>query len=428
MKKNLLFLFLDFFIAIVLFLTVDAIKFMSKYESEKVSKEVTLEEKDYLKDIKDTVDIVEKHLISDKQFSKPELYNLALKGIINGLDDKYSDFYSEEELKKEVDKLNDTYVGLGFEASKKKGEYLEILSVYIDSPAFKAGLLSDDKIIEIDNKDTKDMVSDETISLIRGEIGSKVNLKVSRDDEIFNIVATRDKINSSIVDNKMLTDSIGYISISQFPMSISKEVKLAINKLKDEGMKKLILDLRGNTGGEILEVVPILSMLLPKENEFLFSVGYKNSKDEQYNRNSEQIFKGDIVVLVNSSTASASEILTGVLKDYKRATIVGEKTFGKGIIQTFFYLGSGNVLKLTSGKYMTPSKTQIHKKGINPDIELNMDNLLCKTGYINESDEQYKKRLELIKPVLLERYGEKKSEQIIKKGDIQLYEAIKILQ
>ncbi len=427
MKKNLLFmllgLFLGLILGIIIWLTSSALSFQRQYEKEQRTKR----EREYSTEISKAIDIVDRHFIGEKKVDKEVLYNFAMQGIISGLDDRYSEFLSAEDLNKMVDDLNGTYVGLGFEASKKEGKYLDILTVFLDSPAFKAGLIADDLILEIDGKDTKAMSSEETLKLIKGKKDTKVNLKIKRGDKIFNVIAMRDEIKSKVVDFKMLNDGIGYIYLSQFPMKISKELILAIEDLKKQGMKKLILDLRGNAGGEIEEVVDIASCLLPEDKKFLFSVEHKTAKSDEYEKSIKQIFSGQMLVLVNSKTASASEILTAILKDYKRAKILGEKTFGKGITQSFFYLESGDIIKLTAGKYQTPSKNVIHKVGIDPDIKISMNDLLAKTAYINETDDQHLKRMEIIKPILVKEYGEKKTKELIANGDIQLKEAVKIL-
>ncbi len=427
MKKNLVFLFLGLFmglfLGIAVWLTSSAISFQRRYEKEQITKR----EREYSTEISKVIDIVDRHFLGEKEVDKQALYNYAVQGIISRLDDRYSEFLSAEELKRMTDDLNGTYVGLGFEASNGEGKYLDILTVFLDSPAFKAGLLANDLILEIDGKDTKPMTSDESFRLIRGEKGAKVNLKIKRQDKVFNVIATRDEIKSKVVDFKMLNDGIAYIYLSQFPKKISKEVILTIENLKKQGMKKLIFDLRGNTGGEILEVEDIASCLLPEDKKFLFSVEHKTFKTDEYKKTVKQIFNGEMLVLVNSRTASASEILTAILKDYNRAKVIGEKTFGKGIIQNFFYLDSGDIIKLTAGRYLTPSKNEIHKVGIEPDIKISMNELLAKTAYINETDEQHLKRMEIIKPILIKEYGEKEANRLISKGDVQLKEAIKIL-
>ncbi len=382
-----------------------------------------------LEEIRSVVSIVNQNFLGNKEYDKEKLYSYAIKGVVEYLEDKYSAFLTKDELKEEVNELNASYVGLGFEATKEKDKYLEILNVFLDSPAFKAGLVSGDKIIEIDDKDTKPMLSKETLSLIKGEEASQVKLKVKRDENIFTVYAVREKINSKIIDSKILENNIAYISLTQFPRKISVEFENTLNELKAKGMKKLILDLRGNGGGEISEVTPIASFLVPDEKDFLFSIDYKGFKEVDFSRDKKQIFDGDIVILVNSSTASAAELLTAILKDYKRATVIGEKTFGKAIIQQFFYLNSGNILKLTTGKYISPNREEINKIGLTPDINQEMEYLIAKTAYINETDKENKLRMKNIKKILAKKYkNEALANKIIFTGDTQLKKAIEYLQ
>ncbi|WP_156286306.1 S41 family peptidase [Oceanivirga salmonicida] len=422
MKKNIFYVFVGIILS---FLILFIINFIKIYNNHTPNKNANIDSL-YLQEIKRTVNIVERNYVLDEKIDKTKLYTFALKGIVDSLGDKYSEFLSEEDLKRDVNELNSKYVGLGFEASKKVGKYFEILTVYLDSPAFKAGLIANDKIIEINGKDTKQMSSKETISLIRGEKGSKIDLKVSRDGKTINITAIREEIKSKIIDSKIFDKNIGYISIASFPKNIGNEFKMVLNDLKEKGINKLILDLRGNTGGEIGEVMPIASILLGDDKKFLFKVAHKSTKDDIYEKNEKQLFDGQIIVLANKFTASASEILISILKDYNRATIIGENTFGKGITQRFYYLDSGNIVKLTAGKYYTFSENEIDKVGIKPDIEIEMDNLVAKTAYINESDSENMKRMSIIKDVLTKQYGEKKAKEIAKNGDVQLKKAFEI--
>ena len=278
--------------------------------------------------------IIKNKFILGTNLSEEELKELSPKEMVYALGDKYSDFLTKEELEQSVKELNDSYVGLGFEASKRKGEELEILNILNDSPSFNSGLKIGDKILKIDNKETKNMDRNESLSLIRGEEDSIVNLTVQRDNDVFNISVIRKPIESEVIEYKMLNNNIGYIYISNFPQ----------------------------------EVIPIASYLLEDSITHIYSVKRKDGTIDKYMRETQEIFIGPIVVLCNKSTASSAELLISILRDYNRCILIGEQTYGKQISQEFIYLESGNVLKLSTGLLLSPSQNIYNEKGLEPDI------------------------------------------------------------
>lgn len=310
---------------------------------------------------------------------------------------------------------------------KEKGQYLEVVSPFIGSPAYKAGILIGDKITKIDGQDTKPLTSIETSKKLKGKKGTKVEVEVLRkiSNKLETIILVRDDIKLENVEKKMITNDIGYISLLEFGTNTGKEIEEAVKFLKENGMKKLILDLRTNPGGSLNEAVDIAS-LFTKE-ELMVTLNYKNDKKVSFKRTLNYLGNFEMVILVNNGSASASEIVTGILKDYKRATIIGEKTYGKGVAQSIFRFRTGDAVKLTTAKYETPKNNNINKVGIEPDIRIPMNILIVSKGYANETEEAKKNRRDEIYKILEKVEGKQKALDIIKNGDIQLKAAIDFL-
>ena len=204
------------------------------------------------------------------------------------------------------------------------------------------------------------------IHIIRGIEGTEVTLLVERDGARFKSTITRSKIDDSPITYGMLDETTGYIFLYSIPMGISEEFQNSLEDLLSRGMDNLILDIRYNTGGELEEGAAILSMLLPETINNLFSIDYQNLDDRTLVRNHDEIFTGDILILVNHQTASVAEMIAGTLVEYNRASIAGDRTYGKSTVQRFFYLDSGDVLKLTVGRMLLPSGKPIPKEGLAP--------------------------------------------------------------
>lgn len=389
--------------------------------------------KDYnLTKIVDTINIINALWVGDKELTADEYYEAALDGIVHKLDDPYSEYLNKENMKSLNEGISGKYVGVGIQIQKKKGEYIEVVSPFVGGPGFKAGIQPNDKIISINGESVIDMTSLEASKKLKGdgEIGSKVTVEVlsEGDKEPKTVVITREEITLEVLSYKMIDKTIGYISLQEFDEGVSEKFKEALISLKKEGMKELIIDLRTNPGGILQEAVKIGSMLTPKEDTFMVSLNYKNGTKQVYDRNEEQLFAGAMVVLINGGSASASEILTGILKDYGVATIIGEKSYGKGVAQQVIPFGDGDGIKLTIAKYHTPKNDHIHKQGIEPDIFVKQEPLLSIKGYENEVPEVKKNRMEKVKEILVKEYGEEKANEIINQGDVQLKTAINHLK
>ena len=377
-----------------------------------------------------TINYINERWVGSKEVNKEELYEAALRGVLKSLEDPYSEYLSEKELASLNESMDGVYVGVGMSIRKEKGDYMEVISPFIGAPAFKAGIQIGDVITKIDDEDIINLTATETSKKLRGDEGTKVKVEVYRRGvkKPLTFTLTREVVKLDNVDYKMLDkeNKIGYISLLNFGSEVGQEIKNAILDLEKQGMKKLIFDLRTNPGGSLNEAVDIASQFV--KEELIVTLKTKSGYDKKYTRVGDQIYKGDMVVLVNKGSASASEIVTGVLKDYKRATIIGTKTYGKGVAQGIYnYPGDKDAIKLTIAEYATPKNNNINKNGIKPDIIINMNTLLSDKGYTSETQEARNNRQKEIRKILEETEGKEKADEIIKKGDIQLKAAIDYL-
>lgn len=319
-----------------------------------------------------------------------QLEEYIYKGYIAGLGDTYSAYYTKEEYEKLNEENTGAYVGIGITVlSDTSTGKMKVGEVYEESPAKKAGMKAGDVFLKVNGKTTDGMSLDELVSEIKGKKNTKISIVVERDGKEVTIEATTDEVEIKTVTYKMLENKIGYIKLSQFIEVSGEQFKEAYEQLKKDGATSLVIDLRDNPGGLLSEVVEISDYFLPK-NKMIVYTKDKNGDGEEYKSSSDQLIDLPFVLLVNGSSASASEIFTGVVKDYNLGTIVGEKTFGKGIVQKFYPLGDGSAVKLTTEKYYTPNGNNIHKKGIEPDIEV-------KASSNKNEDNQLDKAIEVLK-------------------------------
>ncbi|CAM3132058.1 S41 family peptidase [Streptobacillus felis] len=377
-----------------------------------------------------TINYINEIWVGSEEVDKEKLYEAALRGMVKSLKDPYSEYLSEKELNELNEGLDGVYVGVGMSIRKEKGDYMEVISPFIGGPAFKAGIQIGDIVTKIDDEDIIDLTATETSKMLRGDENTKVKIEIYRRGlkKPLTFTLTRATIKLDNVEYKMLdkTNKIGYISLLQFGSTVGEEIKESILDLEKQGMNKLILDLRTNPGGSLSEAVEIASMFVP--DELIVSLKTKSGVDKKYNRVGEQIFKGDMVILVNKGSASASEIVTGVLKDYERATIIGETTYGKGVAQGIYHFkNEKDALKLTIAEYSTPKNKNINKNGIEPTIYIKMNSLLSDKGYSSETEQAKENRKNEIIKILEETEGKEKAAEIIKEGDRQLKAAIKHL-
>ena len=358
--------------------------------------------------------------------TKKSLMQGALKGMLESLDDPHSVYFTSEELRSFQEDIKGKYVGVGMVIQKKVGEPLTVVSPIEDGPAYKAGIKPKDQIVEIDGESTYNLTSEEASKRLKGKANTSVKVKVYREanklTKVFEL--KRETIELKYVKSKMLEGGIGYLRLTQFGDNVYPDMKKALEGLQAKGMKALILDLRSNPGGELGQSIKIASMFIEKGK--IVSTRQKKGEETVYSREGKYFGNFPMVVLINGGSASASEIVSGALKDYKRATLIGEKTFGKGSVQTLLPLPDGDGIKITIAKYYTPNGISIDGTGIEPDKKVeDKDYYLISDGTITNIDENQQK--ENKKEIIKEVKGEKAAKEVDTHKDIQLEAAIKFL-
>ena len=358
--------------------------------------------------------------------TKKSLMQGALKGMLESLDDPHSVYFTSEELRSFQEDIKGKYVGVGMVIQKKVGEPLTVVSPIEDGPAYKAGIKPKDQIVEIDGESTYNLTSEEASKRLKGKANTSVKVKVYREanklTKVFEL--KRETIELKYVKSKMLEGGIGYLRLTQFGDNVYPDMKKALEGLQAKGMKALILDLRSNPGGELGQSIKIASMFIEKGK--IVSTKQKKGEETVYSREGKYFGNFPMVVLINGGSASASEIVSGALKDYKRATLIGEKSFGKGSVQTLLPLPDGDGIKITIAKYYTPNGISIDGTGIEPDKKVeDKDYYLISDGTITNIDENQQK--ENKKEIIKEVKGEKAAKEVDTHKDIQLEAAIKFL-
>lgn len=303
-----------------------------------------------------------------QEIDPAKLISGITEGLVDSLDDQYSEYFTAEEWKEYTAQLNGIYAGIGMLLGEDKDTKLvKGIKVFEGSPAAKAGLKVGDLILSIDGESTEGLNVEEVATKVRGEAGTNVTLKVFRDREELEFTITRAQIKVPSVSGKLINNNKTlYIEISSFGESTSTELAELLSsysKLPDS----IVLDLRNNGGGLVAQSMEVARYFI-KGGTVLYEVGREESSLENLTVDGEKYLNKKLVVLVNGNTASASEILTGAIQDYQTGTIVGEQTFGKGVVQSMFNLSDGGIIKLTTKRYLTPNKRDINKEGIKPDI------------------------------------------------------------
>ena len=319
----------------------------------------------------------------------------AYRGVIDALDDPYSTYYSVEELEELQNKTQGIYYGIGARVGiDTDTELARIVSVIEGTPAEEAGLLDNDLIYKVDDQVVQGMDLTSIVAKVKGDEGTTVHLTIIREGESdyleFDVV--RRKLENETVTYEMLEDNIGYIQIEEFDDVTVDQYTDALATCKGSGMEGLILDLRENPGGNLSTVCAISRMMLPEGLIVYTEDKYGNR--EEYSCDGKHVFEYPLVVLVDGNSASASEILAGAIKDYGIGTLVGTTTFGKGIVQRIMQLSDGSAVKLTVSKYFTPNGNDIHKIGIEPDVEIPFES----GPYLEDgTDNQLNKAVEVLK-------------------------------
>jgi carboxyl-terminal processing protease len=302
-----------------------------------------------------------------------ELIQGAIRGMVSNLD-PHSSYMNEKQFKEMNMDIRGEFTGVGIQIGIKN-QQLTIIAPIEDTPGYRAGLAAGDKIMKINDEWTKDMTIEQAVDTMRGPKGTSVRLLIYREgwDKPKDFKIVRDVIKVVSIKSKMLDNNIGYIKIIQFQGQTSDELEKALKNLESKGMKKLVIDLRNDPGGLLDASVDVSSKFMPKDKLVVYLQGRQpNDRKDFLTTGSDIPRTYPIVVLVNTGSASASEIVAGALQDSKRALIVGTQTFGKGSVQTVFPLESGGGLRLTTAKYYTPSGRSIQNVGITPDLEVKL--------------------------------------------------------
>lgn len=321
---------------------------------------------DELRVFSEALSIVRKNYVED---SKPkDLIYGAIKGMLGSLD-PHSAFMSPEQYKEMQVDTKGEFGGLGIQIGIKDG-MLTVIAPIEDTPAYKAGIKAGDKIIKINNEFTKDMSLHDAVSKMRGTPSSSVKITIIREGwkETKDFTIVREIIKIKSVRSKLIEDSIGYVKINQFQEQTSSDLSSAVEKLTQQNITALILDLRNNPGGLLNSAVDVSSQFLQSGKLVVFIKDRKGEKIEYRSSATKLNSNIPMVVLVNQGSASASEIVAGALKDWNRAVIMGTQTFGKGSVQSVVPLGDGSALRLTTARYYTPKGVSIQTTGIAPDI------------------------------------------------------------
>ena len=371
--------------------------FMYKYVGENV-KYVQVSSGD--KGISNTIAGFRK--IIDQKFlgeiDEQKILNETIKGYIKGLNDPYTEYMTKEEMEEFSQDVMGNFTGIGIYLTKDvEKNAVIVISPIKDTPAHKAGIWPGDIITKVDGVSYTGEELTEASNKIKGEIGTSVKLEILRDGKTMEFEVTREHIKINHVESKVLENNIGYIEFNSFDEGCSKEFKEKLEELKGKNITALVIDIRNNGGGLVTEALDIADFIVEKDATLLITTD-KKGKEEITKAKNDPMINMPVVLLTNSSSASASEILAGALKDNGKATIVGEKTYGKGVIQELLTLTDGSGLKITTNEYFTPNRNKINKVGITPDIEVKLDEKVQGQLVIEGKDDtQLQKAIEILK-------------------------------
>lgn len=335
-----------------------------------------------------------------KDTNENEMLEGAISGMTNALKDPYTVYFTKEQMKQFTEKSQGSYVGIGVVVTMGEDGILSVVEPFKDSPAYKVGITKDDKIVEVDDTDVT-AIKDENmiISMIKGKEDTEVKITVYRPSEgkYLDFDVKRKRIKVVNINSEILDNDIGYIRLSMFDSEINKYFQEHLNDMLKENIKGLIIDLRDNPGGDYDQVSAIADRLIP-EGLIVYTEDKKGKRLEK--KSDPKELNIPIAVLVNENSASASEVLSGALKDHNKATLVGTKTFGKGLVQAVLNLEDGSGLKVTIARYFTPSGVCIQDVGIEPHVKVELEEKyrnLPISQLPKEDDNQLQKAIEVIK-------------------------------
>ncbi len=337
--------------------------------------------------------IVNEKYVSGDKIDEQKMIWGAVQGMVKSLDDPYTVFFPPEEKKLFESEVKGDFEGIGIEIGLRKN-ILTVIAPLKGTPAFKAGIKTGDKVLKINDKDAIDLTVEDAVRLIRGKKGTVVTLVILREgeDETREIKVSRDTINIPVIDTEIKENRIFVIKLYSFSENSPVAFRAALRTMIESKSDKLILDLRSNPGGYLEAAVDVASWFLPM-GKTVAKEQFNDGREVVYRSKGYNIFdKLPMVILVNQGSASASEILAGALKEHKIATLVGEKTFGKGSVQELVSVSDDTSLKVTIARWLTPSGLSISKEGLKPDMEVKM----TKEDFEAGRDPQMKKAMEIL--------------------------------
>lgn len=366
--------------------------------------------------------VVDNYFLFEENVDTEQMEAGIYKGMLAGLEDSYTTYYTAEEYRAMTEETEGVYCGIGVQVSQNlETGIITILRVFPGSPAEEAGLKKGDILYKVGALDVYDQELDTLVSqYIRGEEGTFVDLTVLRDGEEISATVERRMVESVTVESQLLPDKTGYVMVTQFDLVTADQFISAVDSLEKQGMERLVIDLRDNPGGVVDACVKMAAYLLPEDqyDGTILSTADKNGEgDRYYCQDGKLLFEGSgsnpeypmddghelnmpIAVLINGMSASASEVFAGALRDYGMATLVGTTSFGKGIVQALLPLDDGSAVKVTIAHYYTPAGHDIHKKGLEPDVEIPLEldeDLIGQYDVPLDRDNQVQKAIEVLK-------------------------------
>lgn len=379
-------------VALITFVLTSAFLYKKLGNSSFLSAGINTESSGLIKKIYTIKAILNSKYVSE--INEEDLLNGAIKGYVSGVGDEYTQYFTRDEMEKFYQEIEGNYVGIGIYMIKNTEDNTIVVLYPIEgSPAEQAGLQTGDIIKKVNGVEYTGDDFENISTYIKGKEGTKVNIEIDRNGENLTFEIERKKIDLYPIESEILKNNMGYINITSFDSNSAKEFKSVYENLSKANITSLIIDLRNNGGGIVDEALDIADYILDKNQIILISKD-KDGNERIEKSKAKPIVNIPIVVLTNQNTASASEILTAALKDNNKATIVGEKTYGKGVIQELLTLSDGSGIKVTTEEYYTPNRHKINEVGIKPDVEIaSSEQLIVEM----EQDKQLQEAIKILK-------------------------------
>ena len=357
--------------------------------------------KDLIEKIETKLGIVQANIDADYlgEIDENKILESTVKGYVAGLEDEYSEYFTKEELEEyKSNNIEGAYVGIGvYIIQDVENNAIRVIAPISESPAEEAGIRPGDYIVKIDGEEVTGEDIEEASNKMKGEEGSKVKLQILRGEETIDLEVERKNVKVNHVESEIYEDKIGYLKIASFDENCSVEFEEKLEELQSKNIESLIIDLRNNGGGIVDEALAIADLFTDKDATLLITKDKEENEEVRKSKTDEKVDL-PVIVLTNENTASASELLVGVLKDYNIATSVGTVTFGKGVIQELLTLPDESGLKITTNEYYTPNGNKINKIGIEPDEKVELpDEYKNVLNVPKDKDTQLNKAIELLK-------------------------------